>query len=288
MVKNQTPLPEKKKSFALPFYLTTTMRALRFLSTGLATRFALKLFFQPLAFPIPAREKPLREESEKEFLQTPQGEKFTLFRQGQGKPKVMFLHGWSGRSSQFFKLAELLSRDFEIFAIDAPAHGELQGPRTHMLSFVEAAKVVAEKYGAFYAAVGHSLGGMALFNALDQGVSFKKMVLIGSPASVHNVVHDFCEKTAAGPKVAARILKYLEKRYALKMKDVSTTTLSQKHNPPGLVIHDQHDQDVPVLNAREINQAWPASEIIISEGLGHRRILMEAQINQRIYEFLVN
>lgn len=277
---------EMKKSFELPPYITTIMSLLCRLNSKLAAQFAYRLFFQPIAFPIPGREKPMQQKSVVKELQTADGQNFTTYTLGKGSKKVVMIHGWSGRGTQFFKITEALAPHFTITAIDAPAHGKHKGPKTNMLKFVEALEVAETELGPFDYAIGHSLGGMALFNALQRNAAYAKLIIIGSPASIKNVVTDFCKKVKANMKVRDKILARIERQFNLKVEAASLDYLAQKHNPAGLIIHDEDDQDVPVLNARQSARAWPAAELVITRGLGHRRVLMDDEVILKIKNFL--
>lgn len=254
----------------------------------LATRMALYLFLKPLPFPIPGREKELRERSIAHRLLTKSGAPFTVFEIGTGEEIVLMIHGWSGRGSQFFKLAQKLQNDYRLLLIEAPGHGAHLGKRTHMLAFVEAIEATEQALGKAKFAVGHSLGGMALFNALEQGSSFQKLVIAGTPANVRNVTSDFCLKVAANERVAEGLLSHIQKRFAVLPEAVSTDFLAQKHNPLGLIVHDEADADVPVENAYRSADHWGRAELMITRGLGHRKILMDEIVLQRIYAFFKN
>ncbi|MDZ7846674.1 MAG: hypothetical protein U5L96_07840 [Owenweeksia sp.] len=85
-------------------------------------------------------------------------------------------------------------------------------------------------------AIGHSLGGMALFNAQYRLPDyFKKIVVIGTPANVHNVVFDFARVVKASEKVAHGIINRIEKDFELNIAEVSTDYLAAVSNPPGLL-----------------------------------------------------
>ena len=279
-----------KKSFSLPFYITGTMLFLSMLSARLATRFALFLFFKPLPFPIPRREMSFREKCHRHELQLDH-KPFLIFesKAEQSRGKVLFIHGWSGRASQGFKLAEAINdAGYDFFGVEAPGHGDLPDKKSHMIEFIEALRKAQEHFGPFSMAIGHSLGGMAIFNARTSGFVADKVVTIGSPANIRNVVGDFCEKVKANTKVRDGIIHYLEKRYALTVEDYSTDTLARDQNPPGLIIHDEQDLDVPARNGRELKDDWQNAELIITHGLGHRKVLMDDKIIERILSALEN
>lgn len=221
-------------------------------------------------------------------LKTKTGSSFRTYRLGKGEKRILMIHGWSGRGTQFFKLAHALKGEYELVAIDAPGHGPFLGKRTHMLEFVEAIEATIAHYGPFHFGIGHSLGGMALFNAIKEGKRFDKLVIIGTPSGISSVVYDFCDKVKAGTKVAQAILSYIEKRYQIKLAEASTAPLAQRFNPPGLIFHDEQDQDVPMQNALEIDKAWPSAQLIRTRGLGHRRILLDEQVIAELYDFFKN
>lgn len=156
-----------------------------------------------------------------------------------------------------------------------------------MLEFANAMKVTESKFGPFHSAIGHSMGGMAIFNTIRMH-SFNpgSVIIIGTPANIQNVVTDFCNRLGANSQVGNGIIRYIEKRYSLKAREASTDHLAAEYNPPGLIIHDTQDRDVPYENARITNKAWPSAKLITTQGLGHRKILMHPKVNQAIVDFL--
>ncbi len=198
------------------------------------------------------------------------------------------MHGWSGRATQFLAIIEaLLKENYHIYSIEAPAHGDSKQRKTHMLEFVDALNVVIKKFGKFQYAIGHSMGGMAIFNCLKTS-SFdpKSIVLLGTPANIRNVVYDFCDKVEANEQVARLLIEYIENRYSMKVKKASTDTLAMRYNPNGLIFHDVNDLDVDVHNAKALKKKWPNANLIVTEGLGHRKILMDRKVIDAIVGFL--
>ncbi len=263
------------------------MEILERISVSLATRFALYLFFKPIRFPLPEREKPIRDKAKKHLLNTGKSD-FTLYEWGQpeGK-KVLLVHGWSGRGTQFHKIIEaLVDKGFYVAAIDAPGHGEHSQKKTSMLEFVDAIEVSQAKFGPFDYAIGHSLGGMAIFNTLKTNLFVSKIVIIGTPDNIPHVVHDFCEKVHASPRVATRIINTIQQQLVMKIEEGSTDYLAHKFNPEGIIIHDENDQDVGIENAIELAKKWPNANLIVTKGLGHRKVLMDQNVIDSILGFL--
>jgi hypothetical protein len=262
---------------------------LNYLRVSWAVKFALRLFFKPLRLPIPKREFQMRARAEKHELLTKKANEFIVFElKGEG-PKVLLIHGWSGRSSQCHAIADFLqAKGFHLFAIEAPGHGELQGPDSNMLQFVDAIEECYSRFGEFDLAIGHSLGGMALFNSLTRDIWFDKIVTIGSPASVPLVVGDFCKQLQLDDRVLNGILKYISTYFDITPKEASSDYLCQLYRPNGLIIHDEHDQDVPVTNARRMHEKWRGSLYLETVGLGHRKILQDKMALEAIYDFFKN
>ena len=54
-----------------------------------------------------------------------------------------------------------------------------------------------------------------------------------------------------------------------------------------LVIHDRGDREVPFLSAQALHRAWAGSELLATDGLGHRRLLSDPRVVERAVRFAV-
>lgn len=96
---------------------------------------------------------------------------------GKSDRKVLLVHGWSGRGTQLFKIAdELLDNGYSVVSFDAPAHGKSKGNTTIMSEFIASILEIEKQYGPFEFAIGHSLGGMSVLNAIKDGLKVKKQL----------------------------------------------------------------------------------------------------------------
>ena len=57
-------------------------------------------------------------------------------------------------------------------------------------------------------------------------------------------------------------------------------------NIPALVIHDEHDTDVPWHEGQSIAQAWNNARFIKTSQLGHRRILRDSSTIETAVDFI--
>ena len=70
------------------------------------------------------------------------------------------------------------------------------------------------------------------------------------------------------------------------MDDYSAYKAAEKTEIPILIIHDKDDDEVSVKGAYHIQKHLKHAEIMITEGLGHRKILGDEAVIQRIKEFI--
>lgn len=283
---NRSSIP--KKSFELPRYITNTIQFLEFFSTRLALRFALKLFYTPLRFARPNRETKIYEAAKRRVLKNEMDHEYEIMVWGENNQKsILLVHGWSGRGTQFHSLIEeLLKKKWKVISFDAPGSGLSQQKQTNLLEFTICCLQLCKEYGPIYHAIGHSLGGGALFNALDQGAEFKYLVSIGTPATIPLVVEDFAFKIKGSRKIAKGILKDIQKKFNVDPEKISSSVLAGKHQPKGLILHDEEDYDVDVKNAYLLHESWTNASLQISSGLGHRKVINDPKSISIILEFL--
>lgn len=143
-----------------------------------------------------------------------------------------------------------------------------------------------KKFGPFEFAIGHSLGGMSVLNAIKQNLQVKKAVTLGSGDIIQDIIDDFIHKLKLKPEFGIKLRDYFETKYGGKMDDYSAYKAAEKTNIPVLVIHDKNDDDVSIKAAYNIQKHLKQSEIMITEGLGHRKILGDDNVIKMIRKFI--
>ena len=202
--------------------------------------------------------------------------------------KILLVHGWSGRGTQLVKIADaFIEKEYATISFDAPAHGKSGTKTTLMLEFIESILEVEKQHGPFEFAVGHSLGGMSILNAVKKGLQIKKAVVIASGNSVINIVNTFTEKIGLPNKVAVLMKNNFEKKYHLEMESFSSYVVAKEVKIPVLVIHDNDDEDISVSEAYHLAENLSNKEILITNNLGHRKILGDSKVIEKIVEFFL-
>ena len=89
-------------------------------------------------------------------------------------------------------------------------------------------------------------------------------------------------------KVREYILTRFKNEYGedLQQRVSANTTSQQLGHIPTLIIHDEDDVDVPISESELLHQSWPNSVLKKTKGLGHRRILYNAQVIEDVVNFL--
>tara|TARA_R110001583_G_scaffold99194_1_gene244494 strand:+ start:42 stop:923 length:882 start_codon:yes stop_codon:yes gene_type:complete len=261
---------------------------LQFFCPPLATKYAMKLFRTPIRFKTPIRERMMAKSAQKGLVLIPKLNKSVMvYTYGYSKRKVLLIHGWSGRGTQLYKVADkLLENGFMTISFDAPAHGKSPGKETMMTEFIETSLFLEKKYGPFEIAVGHSLGGMTILNGIKRGLNLNKGITIGSGDDIHDILKSFTTKLQFKPKMNGQMKALFISRFGEKIEDYSGSLAAKNIAIPILVIHDSENVDVDVSCAYNIRQNLNKGELLITKGLGQTRILKDNLVVNRIIEFI--
>jgi pimeloyl-ACP methyl ester carboxylesterase len=272
----------------IPASIITAGKILQFIAPPLATLFVIKLFRTPIRFKTPTREYMMAESAQKKMVLIPElNQEVMVYSYGYSKRKVLLIHGWSGRGTQLFKIADkLLENGFMTISFDAPAHGKSTGKKTMMHEFVKTALFLEKEFGPFEIAIGHSLGAMTVLNSVKQGLNLKKAIVIGSGDVISDIIKEFVAKLQLKPKMVDTIKQKFYKNFGEDIDNYSAYIAAKEVKIPTLVLHDTEDTDVPVSCAHHIRQNLEQGEILITNGLGHSRILKNSHVINRIIEFI--
>ncbi|MBI6120504.1 alpha/beta fold hydrolase [Salegentibacter maritimus] len=282
--KDQIPV----QRLLVPNYIRYTGSLLSKLSPLAASRFAAQLFLTPFKYKLPEREKNMDELSNQYRISIPKTQReIVVYEFGESSKKILLVHGWSGRGTQLAKIAEALkAKGYSTVSFDAPAHGKAPGRKSMMLDFIDAIHLLDKKYGRFDAVIGHSLGGMATLRAVKEGLDTKKLVIIGTANSITHITREFARNLKMNRKVADKMKAHFDKKFDIDLDSYSGAISAKEVKTPSLVVHDENDVDVEISSAHDIYEALENSELYITKGLGHRRILGDPKVINKITTFI--
>jgi esterase/lipase len=271
-----------------PAYILIIGKILTAISPFLASRFAARLFLSPFRYKLPNREKEMDKKSIQETINVPSiSRKIVVYKYGTGPKKVLLVHGWSGSGTQLCVIAKaLVNQGFSVISFDAPAHGKAPGKTSMMPFFIEAVHHIEKEYGPFEAAIGHSLGGMSLLKAVKDGFKVNKLVLIGTANSVTHITREFAKNMKLNEKVAKLMKAYFDKKFGEDMDNYSGAFSAERVKVETLVVHDKNDIDAHISSAYEIVDKLENGKLFVTEGLGHRKVLGDPDVINKISTFI--
>jgi pimeloyl-ACP methyl ester carboxylesterase len=186
-----------------------------------------------------------------------------------------------------FLAKALVDQGFRVTAFDAPGHGRSSGSSTDVFEISGIINQLLQETGEDTAIIAHSFGCMCALNAIANGSGSRSVVCISPPKDVTTLLQQFIKILGLNVAVVNGLKRRLEKRFGEDMwSTFSMTEWVRSAAVPGLIIHDSRDRYVPVANGRQVHAAWTDSELLITRGLGHTRILQNAEVISSIVSFL--
>lgn len=251
-------------------------------STTLSASIAYNLWTKSTRYAPPSRElkwKSLARTGHINFNGSP----VTIYEWGDG-PTILLVHGWSGRGTQLGAIGLALANDgYRAVAIDLPGHGQTSGTHTNAFEMSGVINSVAQHYGDIHGIVTHSFGVFPVAILLREGLSVNHMVCISPPDNMIFLLDLFSRWL----KLPEKIIRKLN----LKLEHLFGSDVLEKISPdfnlvnatiPGLIIHDNDDQEVPWKRGQALADHWPNAAFYLTSGLGHRRILRHDDVIKKI------
>jgi pimeloyl-ACP methyl ester carboxylesterase len=261
-----------------------------------ALQWAERLLLSPTRHDWPAAELPWRDAAQTGTLHTAgmpvdgwDGIPMRTYRWGEAKRgKVALIHGWSGRATQLHAfIAPLVAAGYQVVAIDAPGHGASGGNRASVLHFANAVTRLLRNEGGVEAIIAHSLGGASTVYALSsETVHAGRVVLISPSADLHAYARHVGRLLRLDGRLLRQLQQRMETRLGLLWDDLNAITRAATLHQPALIIHDQGDKEVSAATGTAIASAWPGASLKLTQGLGHRRILRDADVVDAAVRFI--
>jgi pimeloyl-ACP methyl ester carboxylesterase len=205
-----------------------------------------------------------------------------------GGPTVVLVHGWNGTSGDLSAfIAPLRDTGRRVVAIDLPAHGRSSGRFSDLTEAVDAVEAVLRREPGIEAVIAHSFGVPATVLAAARGVPLPRAVLISGPTAVEPYLQRFAQVLGLSAATRAAMLRRLRALLERVRLSAELTGVAPKLGTRALIVHDRSDREVPFLSAQSLHRAWQGSELMATEGLGHRRLLADPAVVERAVRFAV-
>lgn len=201
------------------------------------------------------------------------------WRWGRRGSRVLLVHGWESRASHWHAWVHpLLRAGFEVMAVDNLAHGASTGDAANALLWGQGLLAIQHAVGPIHATIGHSAGSAATLYAFAHGLKVDASVHIAGPSSLQRVATGFALAMGLAREDIPTYRASLEAQLGFPMSEMDIPALQGGLRHPALILHDPQDKEVPFSESLALNEAWPLSQLVSVEGLGHRRILRAPEV----------
>jgi pimeloyl-ACP methyl ester carboxylesterase len=206
-------------------------------------------------------------------------------------PVVLLVHGWGGHARQMLPLAESLAQQgLRPVLVEMPAHGRSSGSVSNLPQFARAIDYVASRLlqegHTLRAVVAHSLAANATAYAASRGLPAERLVLLAPPASPREYTRLFAHVFGLPETTRAAMQKRIEAREGILMPQFEPDAVGPRIRVPTLVVHDRDDSINLFADGMAYAHAIRGAELLPTQGLGHRRILKDAQVLGKVTIFI--
>jgi pimeloyl-ACP methyl ester carboxylesterase len=261
------------------------IRMLSAVSPPLAGRVAMALFRKPPRHAEWEREREILAMARPSPFSV-RGRRVAAWTWGDGDP-VLLVHGWGSTGGRLGSLVEpLVASGFSVVAFDAPGHGASGGWQSSLPEFLFSIEAAAGRFGRFSGIVGHSLGGAATALAIGRGLAAERAVFLAPSSNPAGYTRQFAEALGLPSTVRERMETTVERLFGIPWSAFDVLAAARRATVPGLVIHDRGDSEVPWSEGEALARAWPGAELVTTRGLGHTRIVHDAEVVRRAVRFL--
>ena len=263
-----------------------SLNVLAFVSPRIAGRKGFNLFCTPLATPVRDHHRKFLDTAGKNSFEF-EGITVQTYQWGLGAKKILFLHGWQSHSFRWKNYIESFSKeDYTLYALDAPAHGLSGGKYINLPIYSRVIEHFLVRVHPIHAVISHSFGGFASLYALYNNplLPVERLVIMGTPGEAEDFVQFYRGVLGFSSRTMKIVTGYFEETLLHPPGYFSAQRFAKGVMVPGLIIHDEKDEDAPYRYALQIHAAWKNSLLITTSGLGHN--LKSAELVEKVMDFL--
>ncbi len=203
-------------------------------------------------------------------------------------PAVLLVHGWEGRGSQLGAFVEpLVAAGMSVVAFDAPGHGNSPEHRLYLTDLADCIADVAASVGPLHGIIAHSFGaaGVLLANARN-GVHAQRNVMIAPNVLIDDAFVRFAQTLGLDDAERIALEHSVGTNAGVPVEALRLSKLATNREDALLVVHDIGDKEVGFAHGQQLAATWPDAQLRATTGLGHRRILRDADVITTAVEFV--
>ena len=263
-------------------WLRWQLKTLWAVAPALAFRQAWRLFCTPRRLPVKPWEGPALAQARRRAVTHHSGHVAVYEWGPAAAPAVVLVHGWEHRAS-FWRawVQPLLEAGYRVVALDGPAHGASSGRQATLISFGGAVQTVVDTVGEVRAIVAHSFGAASVAGlpVRPAGAPLPRLVLLSTPVSPRVVASRFADFLYLSNDIVDRFATHIQQTTGRTADSFAAAATGPSIGAEQvLVLHDEDDEIIPYAEGQEIAAAWPGAVLHATRGLGHNRILRDADV----------
>lgn len=269
---------------SIGFYLNT----LAVVAPRKAGKASFNLFCHPFRPKLSERQLKFLHSAE-QFTFAHAGETIQAYRWGKGTHKILFLHGWQSHSYRWKKFVETFDpREYTLYAFDAPGHGLSGGGTLTVPLYSEAIRQMLDRIGGADTIITHSLGGFSALYTFHHEPLLQpsRMLLMAPPGEAQEFFDFYQRQLGLSDKTIAETERRFRELFKAGPEHFSAPRFAAAMTIPGLLIHDEQDEETHADNSRRIHENWKGSQLVITSGLGHN--LKSPEIVRLATDFVTN
>ena len=192
------------------------------------------------------------------------------------------MHGWEGQAGNFGGIVKLmLTLDYEVLAVDAPAHGYSSRGDTNMFEYIDLITQITKQENP-ETIISHSFGSVVTAGVLRRtpNISIKDWIMVTTPHNFRERINDVSKALNVTDRTVGRLIKMIEDSTNEHIDDLNMSEFTRDLPNLGkaLIIHSIHDKILPIETSRMVHKTLDKSELIELENLGHYKILWAEEV----------
>ena len=247
-----------------------SLNTLAYIAPEKTARIGFELFCRPIRLSINPKQRAFLSSAAYEVFDH-KGISIQTYRWGNGHKKILLLHGWQSHTYRWKVYIENLSREYSVYAIDAPGHGLSGGKLLNVPLYSEVIEEQIKRIGELHAIITHSLGGFATFYSFYRNprLPVSKLITLASPGEAQEFFDFYTNTLRLTKKATELVVGHFEKTFQKNPGFFSAPAFAKVLEIPGLIIHDEDDAETPFYHAERIHSAWKNSKLMKTKGYGH-------------------
>jgi pimeloyl-ACP methyl ester carboxylesterase len=194
-----------------------------------------------------------------------------VYRRAGDGPRVLFCHGWESNAFRWRKVLKYLEDEsYDIYLMEAPAHGASGGSRFTAIYYAEGMRDVIKTFHP-HVIVGHSVGGFALCYAAEMGwlTGIQRAIIMAPPDTLELITDNYFNLLGYSSRVRRYYDQLITERFGKPTTYYNASSFAQQLDMPGVVIHDVDDDINRYFEGEAVANGWPQGDLITTRGLGH-------------------